>query len=79
MKKNEFWLKRYLLKRDFMGVEAGRIFKEAKDGSYFHSMADDEHLEGRHKELKPSKEMVENNPDCFSEWGEPQYYWEEVS
>lgn len=58
--------KKIVLMKNLPNCPKGRIFKEDINGDYFHSMTDDEVIEGKLKSYKFTKEDVASNPKWFS-------------
>jgi len=57
--------KKFKLLKDLPNCPKGRIFKENINGDYFHSMTDEEAINGILKNYDFSKEEVNNNTDWF--------------
>lgn len=55
-----------LLLKDLPGCPAGRIFKENIKGDFFHSMTDQEVIDGTFKDYFFTKEEICANDDFFS-------------
>ena len=58
--------KKIVLMKNLPNCPKGRIFKEDINGDFFHSMTDDEAIEGKLKSYKFTKEEVSNNRKWFS-------------
>lgn len=58
--------KKILLIKNLPNCPKGRIFKEDINGDFFHSISDDEAIEGKLKSYKFTKEEVLNNHKWFS-------------
>jgi len=54
------------LKKDLPNCPKGRKYKSDINGNYFHSMTDEEYIEGKLKTYKFTKEEVQSNPEWFS-------------
>lgn len=50
---------------DLPGCPAGRLFKQAVNGSWFHSMSDDEAIHGNFHNYVFTDKEIENNPKWF--------------
>lgn len=58
--------KKIVLMKNLPNCPKGRIFKEDINGDFFHSITDDEAIEGKLKLYKFTKEEVANNRKWFS-------------
>ena len=58
--------KKVVLMKNLPNCPKGRIFKEDINGDFFHSITDDEAIEGKLKSYKFKKEEVANNSKWFS-------------
>ena len=57
--------KKIILMKNLPNCPKGRIFKEDINGDFFHSMTNDESIEGKFKSYKFTKEEVINNGKWF--------------
>tara|TARA_R110001599_G_C11813948_1_gene616361 strand:+ start:126 stop:377 length:252 start_codon:yes stop_codon:yes gene_type:complete len=57
------------LKKDLPNCPKGRKFKSDINGDYFHSMTDEEYIEGKLKAYKFTKYEVQSNSEWFSSNG----------
>jgi hypothetical protein len=58
--------KKIVLMKNLPNCPKGRIFKQDINGDFFHSMTDDEAIEGKLKSYKFTKEEIANNRKWFS-------------
>lgn len=59
--------KELVLAIDLPSCPKGRVFKEDIEGNFYHSMTDDEAIEGKLKSYKFTKKEVLDNPQWFRE------------
>ena len=59
---------KYVLLKDLIGCPKGRIFKQDAMGGFFHSMSDQEAIEGKLKMYLFKKDEVINNPEWFRKY-----------